>query len=404
MVDITCPKCGSNQTQPLHIIFSQGTVTGQTVTNSYGMTSSGNMVNSVGVGNYSGSSVLAQRLAPPKKPESVLIMGIVGLIVMGGFGLLVISATANSESAKSGSPLGLVCIFVGILFLIYGIISQANYSSNMPIYIRNFDEWAAKRYCFTCGNTYKPNENIKFSSSSSRIPNSNTVATSVTPKRASVFQNGYTSPFSFQDGYILSARSHSGKLELFFDTQPDDAQTTMNFRLIYKSSYAGSLPAQVTITKPEIRTVVIEVAGRMFIQTTLVYFSATMFVLLTEDFSKSEEKRQTEEKGILPIAEKLIYDWLSGKIPQAGYENLAERIIDVMKNNNSEHVEEVIRIIKNNSYEQIFEKRDTEPFKDTSTDVNYSDKITKLKQAGEMLKDGLITKEEFERIKNRLIG
>jgi hypothetical protein len=39
-----------------------------------------------------------------------------------------------------------------------------------------------------------------------------------------------------------------------------------------------------------------------------------------------------------------------------------------------------------------------------SNEIDYSDKITKLKQAGEMLKDGLITKEEFERIKNKLIG
>lgn len=37
-------------------------------------------------------------------------------------------------------------------------------------------------------------------------------------------------------------------------------------------------------------------------------------------------------------------------------------------------------------------------------EIDYSDRIAKLKQAGEMLKDNLITRQEFDKIKDKLIG
>ena len=158
---ISCPRCDSSNTQPLHIVYSQGTYTGSSVTNSYGISTSGNVINSVGVGSHSGSSLLAQQVAPPKKPKNSLVECIISGIVSGGFGYFLIYADKNSDSYSNKnhllSSMGWVFILLAICVIIFGIVQGLSAYEKMPDYSREYENWSKKRVCFACGTVYTPN-------------------------------------------------------------------------------------------------------------------------------------------------------------------------------------------------------------------------------------------------------
>lgn len=135
-----CPKCNSDQTQRLEVIFENGTQDVNTRSNSVGLASSRG---GLGIGTATTTttgktqSLAAQRVAPPEKKKIAgPIFGIVFGVVcmMGGGGWLVF-----------GLALACSCGYV---------FSQSS-SYNKNTWPQLFKNWENSWYCNKCGTVYQ---------------------------------------------------------------------------------------------------------------------------------------------------------------------------------------------------------------------------------------------------------
>lgn len=143
MLDLTCPKCKSENTQKLSSIVDGGTSHSQSHSvgsvggsiggsPSYGVTSS--------TTNTRTQSMLAKKLgAPAKKPTFLLILGFgfLMLVVWGMFGKFV----------------GLL-LAAGLGFLAYTLFTK-NTAYNTAVLPGLLEEWNASFYCHRCENVFK---------------------------------------------------------------------------------------------------------------------------------------------------------------------------------------------------------------------------------------------------------
>jgi len=133
-----CPKCGSDNTQRLEVIFDGGTQSIKTKSNTTGAGFGGAFGVGGAVTSTSGTSqsTLAQKAAPPaKKSLKWPIFGILsglGSFTYGGFGIL----------------LGLILIGVSIHF---GLKVKRFNSTEWP---GLYQHWSESWMCHKCGNIY----------------------------------------------------------------------------------------------------------------------------------------------------------------------------------------------------------------------------------------------------------
>lgn len=151
-LDLTCPKCSSDQTQKITAIVSSGTTHSIGRTNSVGVASVGGKMalgTSTGTTRTTSTSVLASKLnAPVKKSESYLlafifvmclfgwipvaIFHIFGILISAGFGYwLFVKLKKNAEAAKA---------------------------YNRDVFPNQFSAWDQGFYCHRCEHSFIPNE------------------------------------------------------------------------------------------------------------------------------------------------------------------------------------------------------------------------------------------------------
>lgn len=136
----SCPKCGSDQTKKLSLIYMAGThaISSSTIGAAVGRGSS----LGVGVAVSSGysQSLLAQETAPPKKQEAlgscfVIVFGFVGGVI---------------ASIISGSDVPFWAVFGGSLLLSFAIGRKA-YLYNRYELPDLKEQWGKKYGCLQCG-------------------------------------------------------------------------------------------------------------------------------------------------------------------------------------------------------------------------------------------------------------
>lgn len=163
-MNTACPQCGSNQTQPLDVIYSSGTSKGSATTQSFGTNYQGDFTQSTGFTSYGSSTLLASRVAPPRRPAYPVTSWFVAVLALGA-GWFLNAVTENSKRLgneyKSAESLATLCWVIAVFLIIYALVKIANANSNMPDYRRNFAEWSNSRFCFSCSLTYKPSSAVK---------------------------------------------------------------------------------------------------------------------------------------------------------------------------------------------------------------------------------------------------
>ncbi len=156
-ISLLCPNCGSNQTQSVDAIHSSGTSVGSARTTSFGTDYNGNFSQSSGVTSYGSSTLLATRVAPPKRPAyPSLSWAFCVLSVMGGI-FLFWAANAQGITGSGMNTLrdyGTGACFIAIIFGIYAIIKTMNANENMPTWETDYSRWSKQRFCFSCSNIY----------------------------------------------------------------------------------------------------------------------------------------------------------------------------------------------------------------------------------------------------------
>lgn len=130
-MNLSCPKCGSNETQSCQVIFNAGTTSHSSVARD----DYGNEVKTTG----NTSTNLAQMVAPPAKKENHWIATIVTGIL-----------------AAMGVPDGSF-IWIGFFGLIaFGLYQQSQEADkyNSEVYPQEIKDWENSYYCHKCGNRF----------------------------------------------------------------------------------------------------------------------------------------------------------------------------------------------------------------------------------------------------------
>jgi hypothetical protein len=142
-MSLSCPKCSSDQTQRISILYHSGTNTISTST--VGAAIGSGHSAAVGVAATSGQaqSLLAQQLAPPQEQQSlgscwVIILGFIGG-VLGG--------------AWSGQVL-LFYILMGGSFLWAFALAKQAHNFNRKEFHRLYVEWGKQFMCLRCGHRF----------------------------------------------------------------------------------------------------------------------------------------------------------------------------------------------------------------------------------------------------------
>ncbi|BBI99297.1 hypothetical protein FGKAn22_09900 [Ferrigenium kumadai] len=133
-----CPKCNSENTQRLEVVFHGGTqeinTTGTTVGGAHG--------GAFGIGGAvtktkgQSQSILAQKSAPPSKKsfKAAVILFVIGILMLGGQG-----ATA----------------FLGFLLIAAGAyLGYKNFQFNSKEWPSLYQQWLDSWLCHKCGTTY----------------------------------------------------------------------------------------------------------------------------------------------------------------------------------------------------------------------------------------------------------
>jgi hypothetical protein len=137
-IHFDCPQCKSNQTSSFQMVYSQGTNTGRI--SAGGITSEGDFAFTGGT--VKSQSVLAGKLAPPKRPVNEPINN---LVILALSGIILMLFTGITNSIIIGALACLISFGTGVYFYSQYVQKQ------MPEYIQKMDEWSKSMICFRCG-------------------------------------------------------------------------------------------------------------------------------------------------------------------------------------------------------------------------------------------------------------
>lgn len=287
-MNTTCPQCGSNQTQPLDVIYSSGTSRGSATTQSFGTDFQGNFAHSAGITSYGSSTLLASRVAPPKRPVYPAASWFFAVLSLGA-GWFLNTVTESSKRSggdyKSVEGLATICWVVGASLILYAIIKIINANSDTPLYEEEFSKWSQSRFCFSCSNKY-------------------------------IFQNKFSNNQTSNKNFSsIKIQDNIVKFSKEFDFRPVGyVYLALNGKDL---DFAGKLPLEIT----------------------LPYGNYVFNIKVGNDSQTGE--------------------FLVSKIEEKPVETLPQEMLET---------------------------------------------VDRLKKAGDLLKDGLISKEDFNKIKDKLIG
>ena len=160
-MDLSCPKCKSENTQKVTSIVSGGTSNGMGTTQAVGVTNVGGKVGLAtmsGTTRTSSQTELARSLSCPELKNTSF--GIVGWVLVGGLFLLFFISSINiffkTEDVGKIFALILFVISIGIIILIKKSLNkfEENKEYNEKTYPQLFDFWNKSFYCHRCENIF----------------------------------------------------------------------------------------------------------------------------------------------------------------------------------------------------------------------------------------------------------
>jgi hypothetical protein len=155
---MNCPLCDANDTARCVMVYSQGTFTGSSSASGSSYQSGYGYSPTHAYGHASGSSALAQVVAPPTRPrlKDTGCLVIVGSVVFAIATFLLVRELGRllgaSEDSATTWAVGLMFL-PGLLLIPYGLFS---YVVNRLHYSRLIKEWAATWICLRCGHRWIP--------------------------------------------------------------------------------------------------------------------------------------------------------------------------------------------------------------------------------------------------------
>tara|TARA_B100000378_G_C18051250_1_gene413275 strand:+ start:1288 stop:1746 length:459 start_codon:yes stop_codon:yes gene_type:complete len=138
MLQLQCPKCGSDNTQKLSLAVEGGTVTNRATMLGMGTTGRGGAL-LAGSSSGSSQSQLAQKHAAPTKVPAV--RGFIAIMIVAGVAALLFGAVAIH--------IGFV---IGVFAAVRGIIY------NVKRYPGILASWDAKYICLRCSDVFAPRQ------------------------------------------------------------------------------------------------------------------------------------------------------------------------------------------------------------------------------------------------------
>ena len=153
---LSCPKCGSEHTQNISIIYESGTSDiSSTSLHAGGFASNGKFVPGLGTSIDSGTqqTSLAKRLSPPEKQSVFPVLGCGCLIsiVLAFIGSFAIVAMLKMDDG--GIPFLIILTILAIC-----VISMAvkNNKFNTEEWPTLHEKWSKQYFCHKCGNIFLP--------------------------------------------------------------------------------------------------------------------------------------------------------------------------------------------------------------------------------------------------------
>ena len=136
MIDLTCPKCRSDNTQKLSLAVEGGTFSNKAITIGAGVANTGA---GLGAGSTKGTSTsrLAQRHEAPEKIP----------VIRGGLSILIVAWVVSLLA-------GPWAMTVGYLIAVAG--AGWGWVYNFRFYPTEMAEWDAKYLCLRCSEVFKP--------------------------------------------------------------------------------------------------------------------------------------------------------------------------------------------------------------------------------------------------------
>lgn len=145
---LNCPRCGSDETRQVSLVYAEGTSTTSGSVHTYGGSSDGG--SGYRFGNYSGSqqTELSRRLAPPEEKKHTPLSVTVLFVALGVVAFFVLSA--------GGTPAGVFYIGLPIAFLAFYAANGEAREWNATELPKLRAEWERQFLCRRCGAVFKP--------------------------------------------------------------------------------------------------------------------------------------------------------------------------------------------------------------------------------------------------------
>ena len=166
-----CPKCSSDHTQKLSVIYDSGTTNARSKTFAHGVAINPDLsltpvLGSLGTNTLS-QSELARRLSPPVLPSKesgevyfVHFVAIAAVCVSFGLMMAAVDST-RAATEKVAFIIGIVFFLgFGIVFAIYGFsldkTANESLTRKLGTYQKHLADWRASVFCHRCGHVYIP--------------------------------------------------------------------------------------------------------------------------------------------------------------------------------------------------------------------------------------------------------
>lgn len=161
-MDLTCPKCRSENTQKITAIVDSGTTHSRGTTTSVGVGSVGGRLavgSSTGTTNTTHKTALAQKFpTPSKRSEGYVVKLVLGTVVIGSVAYAILTSVTNTHGGFFDLVLGALAYGVtGKLLL--GFLKRkadANKVYNETVYPQEQRAWEHGFFCHRCENVFVP--------------------------------------------------------------------------------------------------------------------------------------------------------------------------------------------------------------------------------------------------------